>query len=74
MGMEADLLIPSGGCRIQRKQENKPEINRLEKKVEMAYKKPEIVAKSEAKLSFAAGCPVHHGTCQNVSCSIAYLK
>ena len=29
----------------------------LRKEPEMAYKKPEIVAKSEAKQSFVAGCP-----------------
>ena len=40
----------------------------------MTYKKPVIVAKSEVKKSFVAGCPVFHGTCQNLSCSIAYLK
>ena len=27
------------------------------KGAEMAYKKPEVVAKSEAKQSFVAGCP-----------------
>lgn len=26
----------------------------------MAYKKPEIVAKSAAKLSFVAGCPANY--------------
>ena len=25
----------------------------------MAYKKPEVIAKSEAKQSFVAGCPMH---------------
>ena len=25
----------------------------------MAYKKPEVIAKSEAKQSFVAGCPVN---------------
>lgn len=29
----------------------------LGKEPEMAYKKPEVVAKSEAKQSFVAGCP-----------------
>ena len=40
----------------------------------MTYKKPVIVAKSEAKQSFVAGCPVSHGTCQNSSCSLACFK
>lgn len=34
----------------------------------MAYKKPEVVAKSEAKQSFVAGCPtsnVNQGDCKN---------
>lgn len=30
------------------------------KETEMAYKKPEIVAKSAAKLSFVAGCPANY--------------
>ena len=34
----------------------------------MAYKKPEIVAKSESKQSFVAGCPA--GTYLNPHCSI----
>jgi hypothetical protein len=36
---------------------NKQRVNRLRKEPEMAYKKPEVVAKSEAKQSFVAGCP-----------------
>lgn len=40
----------------------------LRKEPKMAYKKPEIVAKSEAKQSFVAGCPtsnVNQGDCSN---------
>ena len=36
----------------------------------MAYKKPQIIAKSEAKQSFVAGCPEKTGagyTCGNVN-------
>ena len=32
---------------------------KLGKEPKMAYKKPELVAKSEAKQSFVAGCPMH---------------
>ena len=32
-------------------------IRKYQKGAEMAYKKPEVVAKSEAKESFVAGCP-----------------
>ena len=45
----------------------------------MAYKKPQIVAKSAAKQSFVAGCPekTHTGvTCTNMNkrCMIGNLK
>lgn len=33
----------------------------------MAYKKPEVVAKSEAKQSFVGGCPVNRDTCNSCS-------
>lgn len=39
----------------------------------MAYKKPEVVAKSEAKQSFVAGCPADYikgNSCFQVSCMI----
>ena len=41
---------------------NKQRVNRLRKEPEMAYKKPEIVAKSNAKFvagtpTFSSGCP-----------------
>ena len=40
----------------------------------MAYKKPEVVAKSEAKQSFVAGCPTNRapsGKCNyNRSCEV----
>ncbi len=32
-------------------------IRKYQKGAEMAYKKPEVVAKSESKQSFVAGCP-----------------
>ena len=41
---------------------NKQRVNRLRKEPEMAYKKPEVVAKSEAKQSFVAGCPTQRGS------------
>lgn len=47
---------------------NKQRVNRLRKEPEMAYKKPEIVAKSVAKQSFVAGCGtsnVNQGDCSN---------
>ncbi len=40
----------------------------------MAYKKPVIVAKSEAKKSFVAGCPMYQNICHNSPCSAGYLK
>ena len=36
---------------------NKQRGRSLRKESEMAYKKPEVIAKSEAKQSFVAGCP-----------------
>ncbi len=52
----------------------------LRKEPEMAYKKPQIVAKSAAKQSFVAGCPVKdtsgsctkatNGGCEYRSCMI----
>ena len=38
----------------------------------MAYKKPQIVAKSAAKQTFVAGCPTHHGSngCGSRQCEI----
>ncbi len=46
----------------------------------MAYKKPQMVAKSVAKKSYVAGCPTNSGTnitsgsdgthCYNISCEI----
>lgn len=35
----------------------------------MAYKKPQIVAKSAAKQSFAAGCPTYTQSVSNCSSS-----
>ena len=32
-------------------------IRKYQKGAEMAYKKPEVIAKSEAKQSFVGGCP-----------------
>ena len=47
----------------------------------MSYKKPQIVAKSAAKLSYAAGCPVKTEACsasgctdQNRRCMLGRLK
>ena len=45
----------------------------------MAYKKPEIVAKSEAKQSFVAGCPekttnIPQCTCTNQKCYMGRLR
>ena len=45
----------------------------------MAYKKPEIVAKSEAKQSFVAGCPEKTVMCNgchgaNQRCQVGRLK
>ena len=45
----------------------------------MAYKKPEIVAKSEAKQSFVAGCPEKTQSCSfcmqtNSRCQCGPLK
>ncbi len=46
-----------------------------ERKPEMAYKKPEIVAKSTTQHSYVAGCPVNKLTGNNFSqckkCEIA---
>ena len=52
------------------------------KETEMSYKKPEIVAKSEAKQSFVAGCPEktwaggYTGRCHpnNAKCNLTPLK
>ena len=43
---------------------------------QMAYKKPQIVAKSAAKQSFVAGCPPKtRGSCSlNKSCEISPAK
>ena len=38
-------------------------IRKYQKGAEMAYKKPEVVAKSEAKQSFVAGCAVEKMIC-----------
>ena len=40
--------------------------NKTKETIKMAYKKPEIVAKSESKQSFVAGCPTRtcHMRCQ----------
>lgn len=40
--------------------------------INMSYKKPEIVAASEATQSYVAGCPTN--TVQNYSCSTANSK
>lgn len=45
----------------------------------MAYKKPEVIAKSEVKQSFVAGCPeqrILHSGCasMNQKCMIGNLK
>lgn len=52
------------------------------KEAEMAYKKPEIVAKSAAKQSFVAGCPTNtyymcctsSGSGTGTKCEIRRLK
>ena len=38
-------------------------IRKYQKGAEMAYKKPEVIAKSEAKQSFVAGCGVEKMIC-----------
>jgi len=55
---------------MRRKYENKQRGKSLRKEPEMAYKKPEVVAKSEAKQSFAAGCPTNSGSfhCISINC------
>lgn len=45
----------------------------------MAYKKPQVVAKSAAKQSFVAGCPtntvlVHNCSSSNYKCDCGPLK
>ena len=50
----------------------------LGKEPEMAYKKPEVVAKSEAKQTFVAGCPSNNTVpgCRssNAGCQRGLLK
>ena len=48
------------GCGGSKK--NKQRDRSLRKEPEMAYKKPEVVAKSEAKQSFVGGCPTQRGS------------
>ena len=51
-----------------------------ERSQKMAYKKPEVIAKSEAKESFVAGCPEQipqngsYCTSQNVRCMCGPLN
>ncbi len=52
------FVKPSGGCwKVCGKMKQRG--GNLRKEPEMAYKKPEIVAKSPAKQSFVAGCPTN---------------
>lgn len=46
----------------------------LRKEPKMAYKKPEIVAKSEAKQSFVAGCPEKTIQRSDGKCSVLNSK
>ena len=59
------------------KQNNK-EARASERSQKMAYKKPEIVAKSEAKQTFVAGCPSNNTVpgCRssNAGCQRGLLK
>ena len=59
--------------------QNKQRVKRLRKEPEMAYKKPQIVAKSAAKQSFVAGCGVNmpiHNQCNttNKKCQCLDMK
>lgn len=54
-------------------------IRKYQKGAEMAYKKPEVVAKSEVKQSFVGGCPeqrILHSGCasMNQKCMVGNLK
>ena len=41
----------------------------------MSYKKPQIVAKSAAKQTYVAGCPLKEATClQGIKCSIGNCR
>lgn len=40
----------------------------------MAYKKPQIVAKSAAKQSFVAGCPTNRPPCNPDICSGSHAQ
>lgn len=42
--------------------------NKKERSKKMAYKKPQIVAKSEAKQVYVAGCPTHN---VNPACAVS---
>ena len=53
MGSTDDLSAKAGA--LERENDNRGDS--LRKEPEMAYKKPQIVAKSAAKQSFVAGCP-----------------
>jgi hypothetical protein len=50
------------------KQETTNEADASRKEPEMAYKKPQIVAKSDAQQSFVAGCPEKN--VQIMSCNL----
>lgn len=53
------LLNLTDGCRARKKQikQNNNAAVAAEREPEMAYKKPEIVAKSTVQHSYVAGCP-----------------
>lgn len=74
---EEKMKFPPGVCRLRSSKQQ-----RKTKETEMSYKKPEIVAKSEAKQSFVAGCPEktwaggYTGRCHpnNAKCNLTPLK
>ena len=54
---------PAGAGYGEGEKQNKQRVKRLRKEPEMAYKKPQIVAKSAAKQTFVAGCGSGSGGC-----------
>ena len=52
--------------------------NKKERSQKMAYKKPQIVAKSEARQGYGAGCPTNNASAycvsENVRCQCFPLK